>query len=268
MLAFFNEVHENVKTATPMYFNMSGIRILKPDAILYMLSVFHYYEKERNFSNFMGNVPNDDSCRELLASSGFFNYVARSQWFPKGPRNTLSVKTDQYVQGKVANQVVTFAFDKLGRNKGINSKGIYATLIECMGNTRNHAYSDGTRYPRWWMIAYHDAQNKHINFSFLDNGHGIPKTMRQNFKERFLDPVLGKRNDAELILSALQGEFRTQTRQRWRGRGLPRIYEFAQRQEIDKFVIVSNFGYVNATTKDAITLPIKFHGTMLSWDFV
>jgi hypothetical protein len=182
MLSFFSQVHSQVKSRRSIFFDMSKIEKLGVDALLYMLSVFDYYENVHGFRKFSGNVPDDANCRSLLVSSGFLNYVHHGKLYAKERKNILSIKSHELVQPSIANQVVSFAIEKLGRADIAQARSIYATLIECMGNTRNHAYMPGRPHPKWWLIAAHNEENNRVNFTFLDNGQGIPETMKKEFQ--------------------------------------------------------------------------------------
>jgi len=54
-----------------------------------------------------------------------------------------------------------------------------------------------------------------------------------------------KIKDNVLIRSALKGEFRTRTKEVFRGRGLPLIKQVSDNNIIDELKIVSNYGYVD-----------------------
>jgi hypothetical protein len=269
MLNFFGQIYAAVKKKVAISFDLSGVTTLNADAILYMLSVFDYYGSEHGFHQFSGNYPDDTTCRDYLISSGFFKNIHHSKPATKPRSDILSVRNDSRVHGPTADNVINFALKTLGKTRGIESKQIYGTLIECMGNTRNHAHLGSNHdHRKWWLMARYDEKDKRINFSFLDNGTGIPKTVKLNFYERFRESAFGNRDDAALILSALRGELRTRTGKKWRGTGLPQILDFSKKQVIDNLVVISNRGRVNASTESPISLTRKFYGTMLSWDFV
>lgn len=68
--------------------------------------------------------------------------------------------------------------------------------------------------------------NDRIRFIFVDTGFGIANTVKKNFKEK-VQQLFGKMlglgiaiNDAQLIQSAFNGDFRTSTNQDNRGNGL------------------------------------------------
>jgi len=268
MLDFFDEVHAHVKKDRAIHFEMSGIKHLTADAILYMLSVFNYYGETLGFGKFSGTYPSDSASRELLVESGFLEYVQPEYRIKPSKPNILSIKSGTQVEGPIAKRVVDFSLTRLGKMPNGSAKSIYSTLIECMANTRQHAYGAQRISPKWWLVAFHNESAAKVSFTFLDNGRGIPSTIKRNFKERFLDPLFRDKLDADLILSSLRGDFRTRTKLGWRGRGLPKIFEYAKNKQIDDLIVVSNQGFVAANGQKAETLERKFHGTLLSWNFV
>ena len=137
-----------------------------------------------------------------------------------------------------------------------------------MANTKNHAYNITRKDQKWWLISCYDEDSKKVNFTFMDNGDGIPFTLRKNIIERFFDPLIKKQNDGKLILSALKGEFRTRTKKHYRGTGLPKIFSYSKEKQIENLIIISNKGYVDCDSEQSKELSRKFFGTLLSWDFV
>lgn len=96
-------------------------------------------------------------------------------------------------------------------------------------NTWRHAFpeSEKGKLKRWYVMGVHDKERRAVRLCFLDNGFGIPTHVHKHWKERIAAnfPLLGLMppTDAELIRSAFNGEFRTSTRKRYHGTGLPAI---------------------------------------------
>jgi hypothetical protein len=174
--------------------------------------------------------------------------------------------------GRIAKQVRTFASEKVGMGGDHKEPSIYNTMIESMANTINHAYSNIGG--RWWLAAVHDVERNCVCFSFLDNGATIPRTVKKKYSESFsliakkVVPITPTIADSELIMSALKGEYRTQTGEEHRGKGLPRILEEAQLGHINNLVIVSAKGFVNIDNDEIVELSDRFHGTLLKWNYI
>jgi len=271
-LAFFDVTKEYVSQKIKIYFDMSKVEKMTADAILYTLSLFDYWKKRYGFINVAGNVPLDESCKMLLIESGFFRHVIPADVkLNQSNPHILSIESDYLAESPIAKKVVDFAYEHLKKEKSNESKSIFATLVECMGNTKEHAYLKDNLLPKWWLIALYDQNVERVHFAFVDNGMGIPGTVRKKFMERikeYTGGVLGNVQDSMLIDSALKGEFRTKTKLGYRGNGLPKILSYSEKKEIDNLIIISNKGYVNSTTPECKELARKFNGTLLSWDFV
>ena len=139
-----------------------------------------------------------------------------------------------------------------------------------MSNTNNHAYkfSGGWRN-KWWIIAVYDKSRKVVTYTMLDNGAGIPGTVRLKLKELIRVKMIprGDELDSDLIKSAFMGdEKRSRTWLSWRGKGLPSIYDSLKKKRIRNLLAISNRGYFNMENGQVTELKRKFYGTLLSWE--
>lgn len=268
MLDFFREVHYYVKLNRRIFYQMEKVESITTDSILYMLSMFERYESlfGHKFQGVAGNLPKDPKCRQLISESGFLSHVA-SKNFSRPNAKILTIRTDRLVQGTIADEVMKFAFNKLSREQDLTYKRIYSTIIETMANTKQHAYGKSHAEGKWWLMACHDEQNQHVNFTFLDNGQGIPKTVKTKFTEK-LKSAIGLDNDGQLINSSMNGDFRTRTGLDFRGKGLPTIKKHSDDGFIDNLLVISNRGYVNCKANTVRSLGHNFFGTLLDWDFI
>lgn len=268
MLQFFAETKEHIAQKRLINFDMSEIKYMTADGILSMVSLFDYWKQRDGFFNILGNIPTDEACKMLLIDSGFFNYVKSNIKFSQSNPHILSIESDSLAVGLIAQKVIDFTYKHLGEEKTNQSKSIYAMLIECMCNTRQHAYIKESILPKWWLIALYDKDVNKVHFAFVDNGSGIPGTVRKNNKERIKQIFFNSVKDSILIQSTLKGEFRTRTKQGYRGNGLPKILSYCESKVIDNLIIISNKGYVNCSNSECRELTEKFKGTLLSWDFI
>lgn len=268
MLVFYQQVYSCASARKGVFLEMSSIKEITVDAILYTISFFDHLKNSLRFTNFGGNFPRNASISQILLQSSFFNYMSTNTWYNPDTSNILSVKSGQLVRGTVAKQVIDFSKAQLGRIGDVSTRSMYATLIECMVNTSHHAYAKRASQWKWWLMALPAQDGKKVHFAFLDNGRGIPATVRVNFKERLSQIIANTSMDSELIHSALKGEYRTRMKNRWRGKGLPKIYSYSQRNLIENLQIISNHGYVDCKAKQNTELQDKFHGTLIYWEFV
>ncbi|MGD1046398.1 MAG: hypothetical protein ABR936_13895 [Bacteroidota bacterium] len=268
MLEFYNAIYYYASKDQAIYLEMSDIMHISADAILYTISLFDHLEHKFRFGKLSGSFPKNERIKNVLLESSFFNYIHAN--FPYNPDNSkiLSVKSGRNAEGKIAKQVMDFSTGILKQNKTSQSKSIYGTIIECMVNTKHHAYHDLDHKWKWWLMALPNEDNNKIQFAFLDNGAGIPTTVKKNFTEK-VNRLFGSNSpDCNLIHSALLGHYRTRMKDKWRGKGLPKIYSYFNSNYIENLHIVSNHGYVDCKKDLVKEMNDKFHGTLLSWDFV
>ncbi len=269
MLSFFAELSFCARNSEHAVLDLSKMQNLTPDGILYMLSILDHFRRMPGYRGVSGNYPNDKRCLRLLKESGFFNYVdvPGKKLVPADP-DVLPVRTDNLVRPVTAKDVIDFSRKTLQKGSNYSSKGMYVTLIECMANTRQHAYDKFSVHSKWWLIAVHEESEKKVKFSFLDNGKSIPNTIRKNIRERLFPMLARNASDADLVWSAMQGEFRTRTKKGYRGKGLPKIQEHSQSGAIRNLVVISREAFVRVSQQERINLKGSFSGTLFSWDFV
>lgn len=274
MLEMFIHLNGALARGSRIRLDMSKIERLTMDAILYTLSRLQYYENLNDGIQVQGSFPADRVCRDLLLDSGFLKYFASS--ISKKPDvNTLSIEDGEIVDNQIAYSVVKFAELHLGDLGHEARNSLYRILIECMKNTRQHAYEPKTFAPKWYMIARHDPVTHLLSFAFLDSGLGIATTAKKRYKEKVHEIIaglaLGQINgpeDTPIIESALRGEFRSSTGEPHRGNGLPQLDLIDREKVIQNLVIVSNKGYVGYDHYARKVLDDPFHGTLICWDFV
>ena len=116
---------------------------------------------------------------------------------------------------------------------------LYVMMIELMSNTKKHAYDvyETILDPHWYCFAEFDKDDT-IAFTFMDTGEGIPSTVQKNFPEKI--DLLGIKSDDKYVISALDGDFRTATKESFRGKGLPKLRSFCSEGKIHNMRIVTN----------------------------
>ncbi len=275
-LEFFDVVTKYITENKNIYLDIANVKNITTDSILYMLSNIEYCRTLHRRANISGNAPSDAKCNEIFLSSGFYKFV-----YAKDPgiirsvnKNIYSIESGHHTLVDKAEGVIYFTNKRLGRELASNSTVTYPILIECMTNTHNHAYNETFGlYNKWWLMASYDADLSRVHFVFLDNGLGIPKTIRKNFKERVIElfgnlVLKNAVDDVGLICSALRGEFRTRTGDSYRGKGLQKIYDSMRANSINDPTIISRRGYVNCSSLSGTELNKTFHGTLYSWFYV
>lgn len=276
VVEFLDKIDNMIQDCNICYLDLSSLIRITPDALLYLISWFDIKKDLLRQSKVYSIDPEESVCREMLYAAGFYSRISIEKISQKFDIAILSLQTGELVEPVIANKVVEFAKKHLCSGDICkNSKAMYSILIECMANTKNHAYRLTRKdVKNWWLMANREEKSytERVHFAFLDRGDGIPVTIRKNILER------GKQkmklmSDSDLLLSTLKGEFRTRTKKGFRGKGLPKIHEHSNAKEIKNLLIISQNGYYHfkndfnhneVIVKD---IPNKFHGTLISWDF-
>lgn len=262
---YFDALEERLAGRKAVYIDLRQVEVLTPDAIMYLLALMDVFAQQHN-PKIRGSIPKAERPRNLLWASGFFDFLASRKPLVDKDSQVLSIRSGELVVGEVANKVVSYALDRLNKQRSISSKAIVRTLLECMGNTRNHAYDENLPYlPKWWVVAVHNPEDDTVSFAILDYGSGIPTTVRKKPMERFQSTFTSI--DNRLVRSALQGEFRTRTKQAYRGKGLPSILDNYNRGHIKNLTIVSERAYVNYRTDAHFDLQLPLRGTLVAFDY-
>lgn len=249
--------------------DFSKVENITPDTILYMMSIIEDLQINDIPFSIQGKYKDkkEGKSRILFEESGFLEHLKGKQDEIKNLQTeVLTIKVGRDNQPQTAKEVVQYLRKWLNMDR-IETKPIYSILIECMTNTKNHAYKDKNKVEKevnnhkWYLMAYHTDNNVH--FVFLDNGNGIPQTLRWYWKDLFSGT---KWYDSKLIESAMQGEIlRSQTGEVKRGKGLPKIYKTSKLSYIEELIIIANKGFVNCKNDTNAELKLKFKGTLISW---
>ncbi|MCL5027481.1 MAG: hypothetical protein M1480_00525 [Bacteroidetes bacterium] len=269
-LKFFNKLDSGVHRYNSVFLNMENITFLSEDAILYLLSRLHAYKIMYPNYSVSGNFPNDKTCEKLLLDSNFTKYIITKRKPKINNKEIFPIRDGIDSDGEILGEVLNFIESKIDLSED-NSFDMYGPMLECLTNSKNHAYNNSmSKLHRWWLIAIPDKNHKKVHYTSLDNGLGIPTTINKKFADIVKSFVSNK--DPDLIISALNGEFRTRTGKVERGKGLPSVFESTNNKQIDNLTIISNFAYVkigrNKKILEKELLVKRFRGTLISWDFV
>ena len=260
MMEFFDRV-VNFKSGENIYLNFADVKKVSFDSILYLCCVIDEC-RDRGII-LSGNYPYDDECRRAMRRSAFETYLTR--------RIKKEIQTDSHItiwgtksEPERSRKIIDFIASKLPGNSHL--KTFQSVLVECMTNSHNHAYAErGER--KWWLTANYSAEERCVSISFLDNGAGIAATIRKNFWEKIQRAFAGA-SDVKLIHSALMGDFRTKTRQKERGLGLPAIFRYYRNGHLQNFHLISTSAALHAGDNGQLIqqpLPVAFKGTLFAW---
>lgn len=261
---------ENRNKVDALLFDCKNIEYLSIDALMYLLAII------RNFKNVFsgirevkGNLPENEYARKVFIESGFLNYVNTSinPDIEQEKEKKLKISTGNNVRTDVASKLVDFVIDYFGCTN-IETKFLYKMVIELMTNTHNHAYNNKNDFIKaWYLFASVNDDKGCIEITFVDTGEGIPVTVAKKMIEKIFT-----KKDNQYIISALNGDFRTQTHEKNRGKGLPDIYEHFNKNQIRNLKIISCKGKVELNEKNkvvenaGIELENNIHGTIFYWE--
>lgn len=265
------QVVKSCKMGDSIFFDLSEVEIINPDAIMYLIAIIRNTRRIRGLRiQCAGNMPKVDSAREIIEKSGFLKFVSSiSKLQYRSDNKYMKISDGTDANGKLASSFCDFV-QNVCEKTNLDTKRLYPMIIELMTNTHQHAYEPHemqTMMCNWYIFAQ-DTDDA-VHFIFLDTGLGIPKTVSKHFWEKIKDWV--NKNDALYLKSALQGEFRSETKQGHRGKGLPGIYEDAQTSSISNLCVISGRGKCAVKKNSVIEtecLNQAFEGTLFTWDIL
>ena len=268
-LQFFSNVKATLKRLRvndKIYFDLSKVEVVSADAIMYLIATIRNTKRINAFKICCsGNAPINPEAREKFVQSGFYDYVSSSVKTNSTYADHIKIKTGNEAEPVLAGEICDFVHSLTNLNI-VNTKFLFSMIIELMTNTKQHAYNSVNSMDNNWYV-YVEDRVEYLKFVFLDTGVGIPKTIRTKFGEKIIS--LLSNSDAYFIASALRGEFRSETRLEYRGKGLPEIYNRIISARIENFAIVSGQGKcVVDDLGNIVEIPLKntLNGTLLSWN--
>lgn len=267
-LRFFDEivnVVNNGKGKLELYLNFKNVEYLTIDAIMYTIALMNNIKTKLNqHINFRGNFPDNRDAAKLMVECGFTKFVEANQSRPKPRKEYIQIVEGHNAAASTAKEVCDFVSDYMN----IKDKFLYKMLIELMANAYNHAYDNTRKHSsRWgnkkWYIFVENKEDR-ICFTFLDTGLGIPGTVYKKIREKISYAM--RESDIQYIISALTSDaLRTQTKLKYRGKGLPKINKIYQNGDIQNLTIVSGKGYCGIKD-NKYDLPNRLNGTLVYWE--
>ncbi len=269
-VAFFEEVINMFSVCQPqkiVFFDFSGVQVITVDAVMYFIALMKNTRRVYNACiECRGNLPQEKEARKVIEEVGFYDYL-----FPVG--NTGNIDNRKYVRishgddadGELAGSICDFVNNALDKDL-THTKRLYPMIVELMTNTHQHAYDKNKSFMNCHWYIFAQELDSEVQFVFLDTGLGIPRTVYKHFTERAKSLLLSR--DEQFLASVLKGDFRTETQQKYRGKGLPGIYEDVCNHSLTDFSVISGKGQCNVKsdgTIEKIALQRNFIGTLFKW---
>lgn len=274
VLGFIDQVRGHYKHKHPVFIRLENVLSLGNGAILLLLA--NMIQFRSHGIHFNGSIPNDDNLEKKLRESGFFKHlyrtvIARDDYSVGTPDSIIYTHAQKEVDAELADLIVEKASQVVWGEKR-RCPGIQRLLIELMHNTNNHAgKKKGTKH--WWLSSHKDEINKTVTISFMDFGRGIfdsldnkqPGDIFYGWKDAFFSYFPFADTSDKIMKLILEGELhKTCTKDYFRGKGLPGIYEAFKSGRIGKLKIISNRVYADVENNDYRLMKHNMHGTFIS----
>lgn len=136
----------------------------------------------------------------------------------------------------------------------------YDFLIELVGNAVEHGILQ--KNINWWLWRERDMKDKCYRYVFVDMGIGILRS----YEKSKIVPWFYFRDKCSFLIEALNGQWGSTTREPGRGRGLPQIKEYVEKEYISDFFLITNCVSLQHKNGKFITKKVpNFVGTYCSW---
>lgn len=250
--------------------DMSNTKYISSDALMFLLTIIQNTRGKKILPiDWIGNFPKEPDVREFLKQSGYLNYMKTSAENIIQVDDNIQIKSGtgyNYIENDqnkdIRQEIIDFSCQKLNKDKkDINY--LMTMLTEMITNIIDHAYQKQGLFKHQWYIFVDNNIDK-ITYTFMDNGLGIPTTIRKSIIEKIIETINAEA-EYKYIETALSGVHkRSETGKRERGNGLPSIYEQYLNKKIENFVIISNKAYYSENKK--YDLKEGLNGTVFYWE--
>lgn len=258
------------KTVRTFSLNMENTSEITGDALMYLLTIIKNTRGDKFVSiNWLGNFPKDENIKKFLQNSGYLKYMKTAKENLLQTNDHIQIKNGQGYEyeneGKIIDirqEIIDFTCEKLKKNK-TQINFLMTMLTEMITNIKDHAYDDNNLFKHNWYIFVENSNDK-ISYTFMDNGLGIPTTIKKSNFE-LLKSKFSLDKEYKYIEAGVSGiEKRSKTGLIERGNGLPSIYEQYTSNKINNLVIISNKAYyIKENPKD---LENNLNGTIFYWE--
>lgn len=271
LVRIFSHLNKQIdsKNTKSIFLDFKNVSKISIDTIMYILAIM---TNKKGLVNFKGNFPEDTDARIIFWDSGFLEYV-NSKIKKIIPRNPNKIRIKILNNADYSRKIFVSIINWIMSSFNIERKELrflYVMLSELMTNTLEHAYNEDekNKTKKSWFVYVNKKDDCTASFTFLDTGHGIPNTIYKNNFEKI--QLLGINSDSKMLLSALNGDFRTQTGEVYRGKGIPKINEIVKSGKLKSFRLISGKGYVTFNNEEENYSNFDFKseliGTLYYWE--
>lgn len=275
-LEFIEKIEHRLDINKPAFINLRKVTFIDYGALVVLVSIMMRFK--RRGLNFNGNFPEANTPKRLLAGSGFLDQLYDDVTFRSGltklkGRSNICTHASKRVNAPLYKHIIATTSKALWGKKH-RCPGVIRTLIELTQNTYNHAGVESEGKKHWYLSYQHIPAGNKVVYSFVDYGVGIFQSLtKKRPDQRFygwFSKLFDKHpfnNNAELLSLILEGKFHaTVTKEYYRGKGLPGIYEAQKRGQISNLIIVSNNVAAYTSLGKYNLLNRNFSGTFVTWE--
>lgn len=250
--------------------DMNNTDSITSDALMYLLTIIKNTRGTKILPiNWIGNFPKEASVKEYLKRSGYLHYMNTASENIIQVDDNIQIKNgvgyeyeDGDVRRDIRQEIIDFTCIHLNKNK-TQITFLMTMLTELITNISDHAYQKGGMFEHSWHIFVDNKKDK-ITYTFMDNGLGIPTTIRKSILEKIIE-AFDCENEYRYIETAVSGVHkRSETGLIERGNGLPSIYEPYKNKDIDNLIIISNKAYYSGASK--YDMETNLFGTVFYWE--
>lgn len=222
------------------FIDSSRVEDVTADALIYLIAILQNttYNKTKRYS-FSGNYPLNERARKTYEESGFNHYVIANMKALPESTEKMRIISGNNNSPEDAKKLCEFVMKNQKKNR-VEVVPLQKVLIELMSNVYHHAYEKLPFMARKWYL-YAEHSDDRIKCIFVDTGRGIAATARKNYLEKVTEKFSDK-EDARIIKSVFDGDFRTATNETFRGNGLFSVRQNVRAEIFDSFEVISGKG--------------------------
>ncbi|MBP9811844.1 hypothetical protein KBC86_00570 [Candidatus Gracilibacteria bacterium] len=246
-----------------VHIDLSNITNLTPDALLLLLANF---QKDTKYT---GAGPKDQNLQKIFLGSGFYEHVQNNADIKEFSGAISHHESDYRVDSEIGKNITIGICQHTFPEIKVKNIYINPILVECMGNTENHAAGKRGKRCSWWLGFYKETTTGVSKVFFIDSGIGImgslnqrPKTIKREYLSFFSFSDEAKLHD--LVHGKIRIPTRTMSPQR--GKGIKSFKEFSKIDYVKNFTIISNSVLGKISEDKFIHLCDSFEGTFIYFE--
>lgn len=263
MIDCFAKAIDRARLGILIFFDLGKVRVTSDGAAFLMSSLRSAKLLNKEVA---GNLPEDESSRQLLYQSGFFDVVSSRSPVPAPTNSIVFTQLKADIAPKIAAEVRKFATQGTF-GKDVQYAPLYSLVTDLMQNTFDHAALDNpVKRENWLLHVFFDESTKVSHFTFVDRGMGIIRTMKNSRRNDYRRWKRTLQTDQGILNDILRGYERSRTDDPQRGYGLPDMYQRFLGNNFSRLVVISNGAFIDFQKGICRKLRRKFEGTFIYWE--